>query len=60
MVNSKSKWVPRWANANCKEAEASNNQSYALRWNHKVVNKVAKLGWNQETYLRDGVTTEEV
>ena len=60
MVKSKSKKVHRWTNVSCKEAEASNNQSYALRYNRKVVNKGAKLERDRERYLKDGVMLEEV
>lgn len=60
MEKSKSRKVLRWTDASCREAEASNNRSYALHWNRKVVNKVAKLERDREKYLRDGVQTIEV
>lgn len=62
MEKSKSKrnrlLVPWRTSESCIEVEVSNNRFYALRWNRKVVNKVAKLEWDRETYLRDGVKTE--
>ena len=58
MEISKSKRASRWMNESCREAEASNNRSYALHWNRKVVNKVAKLERARERYLRVGIKEE--